>query len=237
MLSTAQAFLKRSVLFLTRKIMRSHTKREITCFEKDSKILWLAIVLSCWYSRFNQHMHLFEGFAQKSRQLVTEGWHSSSDWEKPWKMSTSSEKRVANNFYHHMQTPRRLVIQPAIAGGSSPHVSKETSGKDSTATRSEMDSWCWSATHVLRQNVEILVAFHSTKMLTIHWGASESHLTCNFSGAMVYSMYSRKAHFKPSEHLKCLTNLCHQKSACPAGTWPSCHTEFVFLSKGPASSI
>ena len=181
-------------------------------------------------------MHLFKGFAQKSRLLVTEGWRSFSDWEKPWKMSTSSQKRVAYNFYHHIQTPRCLVIQPAICRRfkfSTPHVSNETSGKGS-----EMDSWCWSATHILRQNVEILVTFHSTKMLTIHWGASESHLTCNFSGAMVYSMYSRKMHKDLghiSKHLKCLTNLCHQKSACPAGTWPSCHTELVSLSNGPAN--
>ena len=47
--------------------------------------------------------------------------------------------------------------------------------------------------HMLRQNAEILVArFHSTQMLTIHWGASQPHFTCNFNGAMAYSMYSRK---------------------------------------------
>ena len=108
-------------------------------WEFGSQILWLAIMLSCWYSRFNQHLHLFEGFAQKSRLLVTEGWHSFSDWEKPWKMSTSSEKRVANNSYHHIQTPRCLVIQPAICRRfkcSSPHVSNETSGKGT-----EMERW------------------------------------------------------------------------------------------------
>ena len=82
-------------------------------------------------------------------------------------------------------------------------------------------------------------------MLTIHWGAPQipqSHLTCNFSGAMVYSMHSWKkvnkdlgCVSKPSEPLKRLTNLCHQKSACPAGTWLSCHSEFIFFLKEPAN--
>ena len=115
-------------------------------------------------------------------------------------MSTSSEKRVANNFYHHVQTPRCLVIQPAICRKF--NVSNETSGKGS-----EMDSWCWSATHILRQNVEILVTFRLTKMLTIHWELGRIWISSNLQLQWrngVFNVFPKNAqgfgaHFKTLE--------------------------------------
>ena len=59
-----------------------------------------------------------------------------------------------------------------------------------------------------------------TKMLTIHWGASQSQwcIHCIPQKKMHKDLGRFQAFWSK---LKCLTNLCHQKWACPAGTSPS----------------